>query len=180
MLFVLSRPSPEHCKMREREQGREKYTDRQTDCDTTGGSTVHEPPLYLMSIRQTETTPYLVLLRWELQCWGRGIAKSNINIRHTQQLPTASISQIDLENVHERQTRKNRLKVNGMESQCANDVGKKESKNELYSGSVILFSIEATCIYWLNESECVKCIETKLTEKINPQKLNTSQHQLSL
>ncbi len=36
--------------MREKEQESEKYTDRQTDCNTTGGSTVHEPPLYLMSI----------------------------------------------------------------------------------------------------------------------------------
>lgn len=49
MLFVLSRPSPEHCKTRDREQEREQNTDRQTDCNTSGGRTIHEPPLYLMS-----------------------------------------------------------------------------------------------------------------------------------
>lgn len=97
MLFVLSRPSPEHCKMREREQEREKYTDRQTDCNITGASTVHEPPLYLMGIldRQRQT-PLPIFHCSSGNYSGRRIAKSYVNIQHTRQLPTASESHTDL------------------------------------------------------------------------------------
>lgn len=41
---------------------------------------------------ETETTPSLVLLRWELQSWRQGVAKSYVNVQNKQQIPIASIS----------------------------------------------------------------------------------------
>ncbi len=87
---------------------------------------------------ETETTPYLSLLSWELQCWERGIAKSYI--KHTANRATLfgpHITNRPLKGVWKTSKGKNWQGINQRESRD----WKKKSENVLYAGSMILFSI---------------------------------------
>lgn len=185
MLFVLRRPSPEHClslKMKERQQEREKYTVRQTawyhwwKYSTWTFSLSNEHPRQT----ETETAPCLSLLIWELYCWGRGIAKSYVNILHSQHLHTASTSQTDLDKVHERHARKNWRGLSRRESRRANDIGRTRTNYTVGAWSSLAFKLRAFTDWVRTQVSPICEVHGNKADGDQSAKLDTSQNQLSL